>query len=113
MEGKFRRPRVHLQGIVEVLAGVGGRDADASARSQQRRGGEADHDQGHAALPAQPRRRCHLPRVEQHQRLHQHRQFISSPRDTNVTTAVHACATPRYTRRVQCTLAALLGNFSL
>lgn len=64
--GAFEVRRAHFKGIVKVLAGVGGGDADARARCEQGRGREAHHYERYASLPAQPRRRRYLPRVEQH-----------------------------------------------
>ncbi len=45
----------HLEGAVQVFAGVGRGDADAGAGGEQVRGGEADDDCRDAALQGQPR----------------------------------------------------------
>lgn len=69
----------YLEGIVQVLPGVRSRDADARPCCLQRRCREAHHHQGNPPLPAQPRQRCYLPRIENHERLHGQAYTYTSP----------------------------------
>lgn len=61
----------HLERVVQVGLGVRGGDADAHARRQQRRGGEAHHHDGQAAVQRVARHRRQLGGVEDHDGLRQ------------------------------------------
>lgn len=69
--------RAYLKRPVKVFPAVAGRDADARSGRQERSGRKANYHHGDATLKEQPRSRGDLTRIEQHDRLHEHRAAVT------------------------------------